>query len=419
MRTEHEGKKLIVIASNHEIFQQEVTSLFQGELQSQGDFEFLTIQEVLEQRAGCHPAGVIVDLDHRREAGDSVILTVQKIADYFPGVKIVCAGSSLDVPFILKLVRVGASDFLKVPFDSAEVATVMRQISLNAASSAQPGAKNGRLITLFSPKGGVGVTLIAANLAVALARRKSDRVGVCDLMPQCGDVATYMNLTPKYTIRDLIDQQEQMDSSLIQGVLAQHASGIHVMAAPKEEQGPLGAEAAEGLQNILTLMKRDFNFILVDAGHLDSPLLSVALKNSDDILLMGNLDVPSLRGLLYSFNYLMKFRYDTNKIKVIINRYNTTHQLNITEFQRKTKHPIACFLPNAYALCIDAVNTGRLLRDIKGSHDLVREIDRLAEYLRSENAPRQAPAAAVPAESTAGMRENATSFLKGIFRCLF
>lgn len=412
------SNKSIVVASNNSEFYEQVVAFFQKE--GIHHYQVITIQAVLGQGQHHEVAAVIVDLDHRRGQDDSVLLTVQQIAARFPGSKIVCAGHELEVQLILKLVRVGANDFLKVPFESNEFLSLIKQIQLDEKTVTKNAQKkSGRIFTVFSQKGGVGVTLLTANLAVALARRKTDRVAVCDMLPQCGDVAMYMNLTPKYTIRDLVDQHNQLDSSLIEGVMAHHESGIYVLAAPREEQGPLTIESSAALRDILSMMKCEYDFVLIDGGHIDTPLLQTAIESSDEVLLIGNLDVPSLKGLVHSFNQLMKINYDTNRIKVIINRYNAKHQLNITEFQRRTKHPITCFLPTSYSLCIDAINTGRLLKEVKSNDDLVKEIDQLATYVRTENENEPSVSNHIAVKSSSENNEKSSTFLKGIFQCLF
>ena len=404
---------LIIIVSNNESFQKEASLKFQNENHS-FEIQNLSVQEAFTQAKSIQPLGLIIDLDHPDEQDESVILSVRKLTEYFPNTKVVCTGSSLSVPFILKLIRVGANDFLKYPFDPDEVKLLARQITTAKPQARQPvKERRGKIITVFSPKGGTGVTLFTVNLAASLSRRKSDQVTIVDLMPQCGDTATYMNLEPKYTIRDLMDQYAQIDLSLLEGMLLRHESNVKVLAAPQRGADALTNESVQNVVSMLLVLRENNEFTIVDGGHIDNPILSAVLEHSDQVILMGTLDVPSLRGLMISFNQLLKLRLESEKIKVIINRYNAKSQLNAAEFENKTKQHVACYLPNNYPLCIEAVNTGRLLRDIKSKDELVKRIEHFAAVLRIEaSSPEDEPKIAQTNETSDAWT------LKGFLRCL-
>jgi len=233
----------------------------------------------------------------------------------------------------------------------------------------------------LSPKGGTGVTLLAANLGVSLAQKGSERIGICDLAPQVGDVVTYLDLSASYTLRDLIDNASRLDLSFLEGVTLAHASGVNVLASPRENQEPLNSGCATELQTILSLCRQTYDILLIDAGHTDPALLQLALMQSDLIILVGNSDVPSLKGLVFMLSKLTKLNYDPNKIKVVINRYDARNQLDTKEFEKKTKHPIACQLPNQYSLCIEAINNGLPISKVQKTSNLARKISELAEMI--------------------------------------
>ncbi len=307
-----------------------------------------------------------------------------------PGVKVICAGSNLNVDHVLYLLKIGVHHFLKTPFDHHEVNSLLFALTTesnnaSASAAADKAARKGKIITVYSPKGGSGVTLLAINLAVELFKEKKDhRILVCDLAPQTGDVATYLNLNPKYTIHDLIENIARMDTSLLDGVLMNHESGIRVLASPALDQEALSVHYAREWESILQILKKNFDLIIIDSAHADESLLQHTLCQSDSILLMGNLDVPSLKGVLFGLTKLGRMHIEPERIKIIINRYNAKNQLDIKEFAKNAKHPVECKLPNNYSVCIESINTGKPVSLHQAGSDLGRKIKELADEIMVE-----------------------------------
>jgi len=372
--TQANQANLVLVVSANEAFRKETVLQWADFLPPTYSLAPYSFQEAVQQSqalASASPA-VLIDLEERAEA---VLPFVREISEHFSNSKIVCVARSLNVPLILKLVRMGVKDFLQFPFQEKEVRALFSQLGTSPTTR-----KFGKTVTLFSPKGGAGVTFLATNLAIALAANKelSNRVVVCDLALQCGDVANYFNLTPEYTWRDLIEHHEILDPSFLEGTLLQHSSGVRILASPRDDQEPLNFNHMSQFQSVLSLLRQACDITLIDAGQCDAALLHHALMQSDLILLLGNLDVPSLKGLAVAFGRLTRWGYDPERIKLVINRYNAKNQLDIKELEKAIKHPVACCLPNNYSLCIEAVNTGRPLSEIQEGSSLVKKIGELA-----------------------------------------
>lgn len=337
-----------------------------------------SIQEALTQSYEIVPTAVVVHLGNDPEQSS---LLIQQIISRFPSSKVYCVSRELSVPLILKLIKIGAKDFLQYPLEEQAVRTLTRQLE-SGARAFSLSTKNGHVITFYGPKGGVGVTLLTVNIAVALAKSSGLKVAVTDLHPQCGDIATYLNLSPEHTLRDLVDQYDLLDASFLEGVMLKHSSGVRILAAPHQDQEPLRPDCLPQVQAIINLLKQNYDFILIDAGHSETAVLNSILDLSDTIYLIGNLDVPSLKGLVSSFNRLLKMRFIPEKIQIVINRFNAKNRLDTKEFERQTKQSIAFKLPNDYALCIEAINTGRPISELQGSSSFVQKLDEIAAVLK-------------------------------------
>lgn len=336
-----------------------------------------------KQAPSVGPSVILIDL---ASAADFSPVTAKEISLRFPNSLIVCAGYPSDPSLVTKFMKMGVNDFIAYPFDSEEARAALSfdnnksHASLEVAE--EKSKKNSIVVSVYSPKGGTGVTLMTTNLAVALAQGDlKNQVALCDLSNQCGDVCTYLNLNPKYTLRDIIDNNPLLDASFLEGVMLRHASGIKILAAPRHDQDPPGPDHLNAFKSILTLLKSTCKVILIDASHLHPALLQYVLSESDLIYLMGNPDLVSLKGLITFFKKLKSLHFDSNKIKVIINRANSKSQIDAKEFEKITHHPIAYSLPNNYVLCVDAVNAGEPLNNIQEKTDLAKKLDELADSI--------------------------------------
>ena len=406
---EGRNKKTLWVISDDPAFHREVAETIQDcELQNK-----VTLLSASYEESAQHAAAlVLIDLSEGEPA------RVEFARNYCTaaadsGTKVICAGSNLNVDHILYLLKIGVHHFLKTPLESHEFKSLFFSLLTAPPPSLEPEdptkPRNGKIVTVYSPKGGSGVTLLAINLAITLFKKDpKSHVAICDLAPQAGDVLTYLNLNAQYALRDLIDNAGRLDSSLLEGVMTPHEeSGIQVLAAPSLDQEALSTNCIEEWRLILTLLKQHQDFIVIDSAHTDENLLQSTLGVSDAIVLIGNLDVPSLKGILFGLTKLNRMHIDPHKIKIIINRFNAKNQLNIKEFFRNAKHPVDSKLPNDYSVCVESINTGKPISLYYAHSEIAKTIKELADQIYLElggtpsfrnplAAPERAPVAEAP-----------------------
>ncbi len=373
----------VLIVTNEDFFATEAIQHFRKVLPSYIQFTRCNFHEVLSQRKQAPPTVVLVDLG---EVKDFVFSLVKRIANHFENSRLVGAGYPADVSLLLDFVKMGVKDFLKFPFEDDEIKRLAEEIRLEPAHSTNVKKyQQGQIVTIYSPKGGSGVTLLTANLAVAIAKKSGESknaVCVCDFAFQCGDVAAYLNLTPVHTFRDLVCDNPELDMSFLDGVLLKDGTGVRILPAPSgEDELPAEDQILTTVEATLALLKQQYNNILIDASHLRRATLDFVLCQSDQILLVGNPDVASLKGLVASYKKLRLIPIEAEKIKVIINRFNSKSHIDTREFEKKTDHAVAIRLPNNYLMCIEAVNAGRPLSDIQEKSDLAKKIAELAQTI--------------------------------------
>ncbi|MFH1330656.1 MAG: AAA family ATPase, partial [Actinomycetota bacterium] len=164
------------------------------------------------------------------------------------------------------------------------------------AAGAVPEPKRSRVITVISPKGGSGKTIVSTNLAVCLAARAPGDVVLVDLDLQFGDVAYALGLAPQHTMADAVSALEDLDATTLKLFLTRHQSGLYALCAPEE---PAAGELipAAATATVIRLIASQFGCVVIDtAAGLGEPTLA-ALELSTDIVLVSDMDVPSVRNL--------------------------------------------------------------------------------------------------------------------------
>src|SRR5204863_6703596 len=182
--------------------------------------------------------------------------------------------------------------------------------------------RHGRLVTVFSPKGGTGKTVTATNLGTSLAKHWGKRALLLDLDLQFGDAAIMLGIEPEKTIYDLVTAPGELDSEKLAGYTTRHASGLDVLPAPlRPEDAELVTEAK--LARLLEVARESFDVIVVDTSPFFHGPMLATLDRTDELLLVCGLDVPTLKNVRLSLQTLELLAFPSNRIRVVLNRANS------------------------------------------------------------------------------------------------
>jgi Flp pilus assembly CpaE family ATPase len=158
---------------------------------------------------------------------------------------------------------------------------------------------------------------------------------------------------------------------------------LEILAAAREDQEAVSSSNFVELQNVFSYLRTMADYVIVDLGGRDISLVQMVLSQSDTIFLIGTQDVPSMKGMVSFFNKLRKIHFPFEKVIVVINRFNAKNQLDIIkDFEKHTGHTVAFRLPNHYALCMRALNEGKLLDEIQPGSILGKGIEEIAQAMR-------------------------------------
>ena len=214
----------------------------------------------------------------------------------------------------------------------------------------------GRVITVFSPKGGTGKTVTATNLGASLAKHWGKRALLLDLDLQFGDAAIMLGIEPEKTIYDLVTAPGELDSEKLAGYTTKHASGLDVLPAPlRPEDAELVTEAK--LARLLEVARESYDVIVVDTSPFFHGPMLATLDRTDELLLLCGLDVPTLKNVRLSLQTLELLSFPPDRIKLVLNRANSKVGMKPKEVESALEREIGFEIPSDRIVPL-AVNRG-------------------------------------------------------------
>ena len=239
-----------------------------------------------------NPQLAFVDLGDSSEG----LRVIELLSQEAPEVAIIAAGPIISAEALLRVIRAGASEYLPRPFSAEDVSEAFQRVRRRLGTIAPEEATRGNVTTVFSPKGGVGVTMVAVNLSLALQRLTEKSTVLVDLVPSLGTAALTMGLQPRYSYLDVIQNFHRIDQELFKSFLEVHESGVHVLASPPHSEDQNGP-SADAVMGVLRLCRRHFGHVVVDAGHSLTDAVDTALMESDRRIFVTTPELPTLRNV--------------------------------------------------------------------------------------------------------------------------
>jgi pilus assembly protein CpaE len=208
------------------------------------------------------------------------------------------------------------------------------------------GRPRGRIVTVFSAKGGCGKTTLATNMAAALAARGRREVALVDLDLAFGDVAIALQLFPAHTIADAVPLGENLDYGSLQSLLTPHSPGLTTLVAPVEPGSGEQIPAAL-VSRILEVLRDHYDYVIVDTPPaFDDHVLS-AFDLSDVVALIATLDIPALKNLKLTLETMDLLNYPRDRWRIVLNRADSKVGLAIHEVEKSLRAPTAAQIPSS------------------------------------------------------------------------
>src|SRR6202046_969004 len=261
----------------------------------------------------------------------------------------------------LEAMRSGVQDFLPKPVDPRSLKEILSRFSKDLEGNSDRTSLD-RLIVVMGSKGGVGTTTVAVNIGVQLATYARKHVALLDFANPLGNVHLLLDLHPKFTVRDAVDNMDRLDSHFFAGLLTRHKTKLEVLGGvtqPEEWQ----SIHIPSLERVVNVAQNTFDMVLLDMGSQFSSEWTSILRMARMILIVAVANVPALWTLERRLLALKGFGVDPERARVIINRWHKGDDDVLKGIQKDINLPVFASLPNDFRMANAAVNMGTPLQE--------------------------------------------------------
>ncbi len=355
------------------------------------------------------------------------IAATEAIMTQDPTVQVIIMSVQGETDYLRRAMLAGAREFLTKPISADDLYKSIRHVHKLAATrpravapsaggpaSAVAGESGpeGQIIAVFSPKGGVGTSVVAANLAVAIRQLTNKRVALVDANTIFGDLTVILNLRSDKTIIELAQRVDELDRDLLNDVLATHTSQVKVLLAPPDPQrGEL--VTSDHIRAILEGLKREFDYIVVDTPASFQDRSLAVLDLASRIVTLMTLELHCIRNIKLFLEVADLLEYPHEKVMLVLNKASNRPGIRAEDVEKNIQRKISMQIGDAGQEMIFSINQGVPLMIGKPSHHVARDIGALA---REVSAVAKAAAPKAAAESPAAQQKQGGLFSRLIKR---
>ena len=332
-----------------------------------------TGKEAIQLSLELNPDVILMDINMPDMDG---IAATEAIRSKQPVVQVVILSVQSDQNYMRRAMLAGARDFLTKPPMGDELISAIRRagsmaqseksksvqvhvapVSGNATIMAGYGGPKGKIVTVYSPKGGAGCTTLAVNLALTL-HNEDTHVALVDGNLQFGDVAVFINEQGKNTIIDLSPRADELDPEIVEEVMLKHsASGLHILAAPSR---PEYAEKVSSGQftKVLEYLRQIYAYVIVDTASILTDVTLAAIDVSDIVVLVTTQDIPAIKNCRLFLDLLQTLGIERERILFVMNRFDKRINITPERVTENLKQEIVTVIPFDEQTATKAVNRG-------------------------------------------------------------
>ena len=368
-------------------------------------------KKAIDQATRLQPDIVLMDINMPDMDG---ITASQEIVRLAPASQIIMMSVQSEADYLRRSMLAGAVDFLTKPFTSEELSSSIHRVyemgakrhvpaparheteggvPTVAGTGAYQSSPEGKLLLIYSPKGGTGCSTLAANLAIAMAQTTSNKVALVDASLQFGDTDVLLNLQSTQTIIDATKRIDELDSDLLSVLMSTHPSGIKVLAAPSS---PVDSDtiSPEAYKKVLGRLQQAFDYVVLDTwSYLDDTVLA-AIDLAERILIVMTPEISCIKSTKQFFEIAEALEFPLDRVDLILNKVYPRDGIRAEQIENSMKHKISAqfeFEPQATR---QAVNQGQPVIAAQPNHPLSQGFLHLAQQEVALMEPQPAEAVA-------------------------
>ena len=343
---------------------------------------------IVEGRAGAeggNPDIAVIDI---RADASSGMAAIERLRGAHPGMAIFAIAATAEPDLILQAMRAGANEFFPWQPGGATQASRSMEESFNGAvrrtaarrEAATAGAKPPCSTYVFlGAKGGAGTTTVAVNCAVELARQSKRATVIVDLKACLGEVALFLGVRPRFTVLDAIENLHRLDKDFLKELVSKHKSGLEIIPASEQFDRP-NAQDAGGIEELLRILARVYDYVVIDAGNTINACTVAALYAADTVFLVNNPDVPSIRNAQRLVERVRQLGAGSERVKILLNRVSDNLLIAPKQIETALGYGIHHSFTSDYRAVSTALNSGVPLT-LSNHSDIAAEFDSFTRSL--------------------------------------
>jgi pilus assembly protein CpaE len=307
-------------------------------------------------------AVIALDADHGK-----ALALIQQLTQELPAMPLLAVSSRGDGQSILQALRAGAKEFLTAPVVLEELLTALSRLRTTRVTQDGTPSPNGQtnvqslVVSVIGSRGGVGATSIAVNLGCNLAQDGVSNVALVDLDLALGDADVALDLIPDYTLADVAMNIDRLDMTFLRRSLCKHACGLSVLPHPVQMED-IALIHEDHLGRVIGLLRASYSHLIFDLSKRFTPTDLTAMRMSDVILLICQLELTSLRNVVRMLHTFGQEEVLAEKVKVIVNRVGADDgEISLKKAEETIGKPIFWQVPNDYKAMFGSRNAGEPL----------------------------------------------------------
>jgi pilus assembly protein CpaE len=334
---------------------------------------------------GGNPDLVVVDI---RADASSGMAAIERLRSSSPSMAIFAVAAGAEPDQILQAMRAGANEFF--PWNNVEGSQAARAMEESftgavrrtatrrdaASASAKPPCVTHAFL---GAKGGAGTTTVAVNCGVELARLTKRPTIVVDLKSCLGEVALFLGVRPRFTVLDAIENLHRLDKDFLKELVAKHKSGLDILAGSEQFDRP-NAQDAGALEELLRVLTRAYDYVVIDAGNVINACVAAALYAADTIFLVTNPDVPSIRNAQRLVDRVRQLGAGSERVKVLLNRASDQNLVAPKQIETALGYGIHHTFSSDYRTVSTALNSGVPLA-LTNNSEIAGQFDTFTRHL--------------------------------------